>query len=78
MKEQEILNTLFCRWKEDFTIDVVSFACEVTEINAGKHSLLYTDKLLQVWKHKEIKTKEEAIKYCEEERKKFFNHRKNR
>ena len=47
-------------WEEDFSFDLISYACELMCETAEKPSINYLDGILKRWKKDGIKTVEEA------------------
>lgn len=47
-------------WKEDFSIELIGYACEIMKENASTPSIKYLEKILKNWKKAGIKTIDEA------------------
>ena len=48
------------RWREDFSLDMISYACELMRENAATPGLRYVQKILDNWKKAGISTLEQA------------------
>lgn len=73
-KQRETVN----RWKCDFSMEMISLACDAMKENAERPSLKYVDSVLKNWKKKGLSTPDDVAKDNEQHASKQSGNKKER